>query len=110
MPPLGLGRLRVSLPLIDPEDQPGADTEELKAMAWEWGTRRGIEEPRWWATELRSGVARAAATFRIGDDFVALWLLSDGASLVEATYVCPWDRREADRAAREALVASLRLR
>ena len=110
MPPSELGKLRVSRSTLDPEEQPGADPEELAALAREWGTRRGIDAPLSCATELRRGVARAAASYRIGDDFVALWLVADDASLVEATYVCPWDRREADREAREALVGSLRLR
>ena len=108
--PSHLGTLRVSVPALDADEQPGADPDELDALARDWGMRRGIDEPLSCVTELRHGVARAAASYRIGDELVALWLLSDGTSMLQATYVCPWERRDEDRAAREALVGSIRLR
>jgi hypothetical protein len=108
--PSGRGALRVNVPALDPDEQPGADPEELDALARDWGMRRGIDAPLACATELRHGLARAAAGYRIGEDFVALWLFSDGTSMLQATYVCPWEARDEDRAAREALVGSIRLR
>jgi hypothetical protein len=108
--PGGRGALRVNVPALDPDEQPGADPDELDALARDWGMRRGIDEPLACATELRHGVARAAASYRIGEDFVELWLFSDGASMLQATYVCPWEARDEGRAAREALVGSIRLR
>lgn len=108
--PSGRGPLRVSAPALDPEEQPGADPDELEALARDWGVRRGIDDPISCVAEVSGGVARAAVSYRIGEDFVALWLLSDGASMLQATYVCPWDARDEDRAAREALVGSIRLR
>lgn len=106
--PARRGVLRVSVPWLDPDEQPGADPDELEGLAREWGLRRGIEEPLSCATELREGLAQAAASYRIGDDFVAVWFLSDGATLIKASYVCRWDEREVDRPAREAIVGSLR--
>jgi hypothetical protein len=108
--PGGPGTLRANMPAIDPDDQAGADPDELDALARDWGLRRGIDEPLASATELRHGLARAAVSYRIGDDYVELWLFSDGASMLQATYVCPWEAREEDRAAREALIGSIRLR
>jgi hypothetical protein len=106
--PRRVGVLRVSVPWLDPDEQPGADPEELEGLAREWGLRRGVDEPLTCATEVRSGLARATASYRIGGDFVEVWFLSDGTTLIKASYVCKWDEREVDRAAREALVGSLR--
>jgi len=39
---------------------------------------------------------------------VEVWFVSDGTALLTATYVCPWSDRDRHRAAREALVGSLR--
>lgn len=102
------GVLRVSVPWLDPDEQPGADPEELEGMAREWGRRRGVDEPLACAAEVQGGLARAAASYRIGGEFVEVWFLSDATTHIRASYVCKWDERDVDRAAREALVGSLR--
>lgn len=102
------GVLRVSVPWLDADEQPGADPDELDALAREWGLRRGIDEPLACHAEVAGGLARAAASYRIGEDYVAVWFISDGATLIKASYVCKWDERDGDHAAREAMVGSLR--
>ncbi|APR83784.1 Hypothetical protein A7982_09133 [Minicystis rosea] len=102
------GVLRVSVPWLDADDQPGADPDELDSLAREWGLRRGIDAPLACQTELRDGLARATASYRIGEDFVEVWFISDSSTLIKASYVCKWDERDLDRAARSALVGSLR--
>lgn len=102
------GVLRVSVPWLDPDEQPGADTDELVALAREWGLRRGLDEPLACGAELHDGIARAAASYRLGEDFVEVWFVSDGDTLIKASYVCKWDDRDVDRAAREAIAGSLR--
>jgi hypothetical protein len=104
----GGGELLVSVPLVDADEQPGADPDELSSLARAWGMRRGMDEPLGASGRLADGVATASATYRIGDDLVEVWYLSDGASLIEASYVCPWASRDADRPVREALVGSIR--
>lgn len=105
------GVMRVNVPWLDPDEQPGADPEELDALAREWGLRRGKDEPFSAATELLpGGLARASAAYKIADEFIQVWFVSDGATLVQASYVCKWDDRDHDRAAREALAGSLRPR
>jgi hypothetical protein len=107
-PARGGGELLVTVPLVDADEQPGADPDELDALARAWGMRRGMDEPLGSSTRLADGIATAEATYRIGDDLVEVWYLSDGASLIEASYVCPWSARDEDRPPREALVGSLR--
>ncbi len=107
-PARGGGELLVSRPLVDADDQPGADPDELEALARAWGMRRGMDEPLAFSNRLADGVATSSATYRIGDDLVEVWYLSDGASLIEASWVCEWATRDDDRPAREALVGSIR--
>jgi hypothetical protein len=106
--PRSPGELLVTRPHLHPDDQPGADADELEALAREWGMRRGVDEPLAVTNELREGLARASATYRIGGELIEVWFISDGTALLKATYVCPWADRDKDRAAREALVGSLR--
>jgi hypothetical protein len=108
--PPGGGELIVSLPPLDADDQPGADADELEALAREWGMRRGVDEPLAVSTEIRQGMARATASYRIGEELVEVWFASDGTAMIKATYVCPWSERDRDRPAREALIGSLRFR
>ncbi len=110
VPALGEGELIVSAPALHPDDQPGADPDELESLAREWGMRRGVDEPLSVSTETRQGMARASASYRIGDELVEVWFVSNGTGLLKATYVCPWSDRDRDRAAREALIGSLRFR
>jgi hypothetical protein len=104
----GGGELLVSRSPVDADEQPGADPDELDALVRAWGMRRGMDEPLAFSSRLADGVATASATYRIGDDLVEVWYLSDGASLLEASYVCAWSARDEGRPAREALVGSIR--
>jgi hypothetical protein len=105
----GGGAVVVSVPALHPDEQPGADPAELESLAREWGMRRGIDEPLSVTTEKHQGSARASASYRIGDDLVEVWFVSDGTVLLTATHVCPFRDRDRHRAAREALIGSLRL-
>jgi hypothetical protein len=81
------------------------------ALAREWGERRGLGEPLEASSE-RSGRSRpghrrlqrcAATSCSSGSSPAA-------APWSQASYVCPWADREAERSAREAIMASLQLR
>jgi hypothetical protein len=104
----GPGMVLVTVPLLDPEEQPGNDAGELEALAQDWGKRRGLSAPISSSTEARRDGTMATAVYALRGQFVQLWFLSNGASLVHASYVCDWDAREEERATREAVVASLR--
>jgi hypothetical protein len=104
----GAGMVLVTVPLFDPEEQPGDDPAELEALALAWGARRGLSAPIASATQARRIGTMATAVYALRGQFVQLWFFSDGSSLLHATYVCGWDSREDERAPREAIVASLR--
>ena len=105
----GAGKVLVTVPMLDAEEQPGEDAAELLALARGWGTRRGLAEPIASATQERRGAMMATAVYALRGQFVQLWFFSNGASLVHVSYVCDWDEREDERTPREAIVASLRL-
>lgn len=104
----GAGMVLVTVPLLDPDELPGADAADVAALAQDWGVRRGLSAPITSATESRRDGTIATAVYALRGQFVQLWFLSNGASLVHASYVCTWDAREEERAPREALVASIR--
>jgi len=104
----GPGMLYVSSPLLDPTDVPAADPAELEDLARDWGARRGIAAPLTCAGAVRPHGAIAAATYRLGPDFVAVWFISNGISVLCASYVCPWSERDAERDVRDAIAESLR--
>lgn len=104
----GPGVVLVTTPLVDPDELPSADAAFVEALAQDWGTRRGLTAPLASATQARRDGAMATAAFTLRGQFVQLWFLSNGASLVQASYVCPWSAREEERAPREAVIASLR--
>jgi hypothetical protein len=107
-PARGGGELLVSRLFVDADEQPAADPDELDALVRAWGLRRGMDEPLAFSGRLADGVATASATYRIGDELVEVWYLSDGEALIEASWVCAWGARDEDRPAREALVGSIR--
>jgi len=104
----GPGIVLVTVPLVDPDELPSADAAELEALAQDWGTRRGLAAPITSATQARRDGTMATAAYTLRGQFVQLWFLSNGASLVQASYVCPWNAREEERTSREAVIASLR--
>ena len=105
----GPGTFHVNVPLLPPEDVPPADPKALEAVARDWGARRGIISPLATASGPHPQGAIATATFRIGDDLVQVWFVSDGDPVVCASYVCAWDDRDLERDARESAAASLRI-
>ncbi len=104
----GAGTVLVTVPLLEPEEQPSDDATDLLALAEGWGTRRGLAAPISAGTQARRDGTMVTAVYALRGQFVQLWFLSNGSSLVQASYVCDWDEREDERTEREALVASLR--
>jgi hypothetical protein len=105
--PHGKGALLVSSADFHPDDHGGAEVSEVLALAHEWGERRGLGKPLGESSESRDGLALASAVYNVRGDFVQLWFLTSGRARVQASYVCPWADREAERAPREAIIASL---
>ena len=105
----GAGRMMVAEMLFeDPDEQPpGAEVDEMEALARAWGRKRRLEPIETCAAARSDGVV-ATATYLVRGCFVQVWYLSNGERVMHASYVCPWDARSAERADREAIVASLR--
>lgn len=102
-----VGSLHLSMPRVD-DDEPTMASIDMEALVIDWGTRRGVA-PLGLARMRSDEMALASGFFRVGDDFVQVWLLSDGAAVVEASYVCPWAMRYDEQREREAAVASIRI-
>jgi hypothetical protein len=104
----GTGRLMVAEMLFDEDDEePGAELDAMEALARAWGRRRKLE-PLAMGTHSQPDGVTATATYFVRGCFVQIWFLSNGDRVVQASYVCPWNEREAEQADREAIVRSLR--
>ncbi len=106
--PARVGAMYVSTPLFAREDQPGARPSDAEELALEYGQRRGVEQPLGLTTDSSPMGGAATAYFRMGDDFVQVWFVTNGRAVLQASYLCPWSARDSEREGREALVASLR--
>lgn len=101
------GALYVSLLPIHLEDPPAESPEHVEALVRAWGRARGIAAPIAIGTERREDGVLAFAEYTIAGDYVAVWYLSNGEATLHASYICAWKAREEDRAARDAMIASL---
>jgi hypothetical protein len=110
----GAGSMHVQILVIRSEDEEPnsqeADRADVQARARDWGLPRGVRRPEMCEMLEREDASVGTATFKLRRDFVQVWFLSNGSDLVHASYRCPWDRREEEQEAREALVASIRFR
>ncbi|AKT36541.1 hypothetical protein [Chondromyces crocatus] len=105
----GVGTFHVMVPLLEEEDVPPPEPAALEALVREWGERRGIVTPLSTHAGPHPQGAIAEGSFRVGNELVAVWFVSDGSSVVCASYVCGWDDREVERVERSQAAASLRL-
>ena len=87
-----------------------ADPADVQALARDWGLRRGLRGPERCEMIEREDASVGTATYKLHRNFMQVWFLSNGSDLVHASYRCPWDRREEEREAREAIIASIRFR
>ena len=106
--PAGVGALYVSTPLFDPEDQPGASPGDAEALARGWGIERGQAAPITCASAASPRGGFASATFKLADDSVDVFFITNCRAVLQASYVCPWAQRGVERETVEAIIASLR--
>jgi hypothetical protein len=92
-----------------PAPDPSPTAEELLALTEDLGKRNGLGQPFDQATE-KGELALGGVSFRDDDDFIRMWSVSDGKRVAILTYVCPWERREAECIEVETIVKSLRFR
>lgn len=103
----GEGSLYVSLLPIRPDDPPSESPEHVEGLARNWGRARGIAAPLVLTWQRREDGVLAFAEYKLADDYVAVWYLSNGEATLHASYTSGWRAREEERAARDAMIASL---
>jgi hypothetical protein len=103
----GTGVLHVSLLAVDPDNPPQSSRDHVGVLARTWGRARGLRSPMSIGSQVRRDGALAQAEYKLAGDYVSVWYLSNGEATLHASYLCPWTARDEDRAAREAMIASL---
>jgi hypothetical protein len=107
LPPVRLGAPRGGAGMMFVSAQ-GMDDPDAEALALDWGTRRGLGAPLSFECRPFHDATLATAVYQLRGEFVRLWYFAQEATVIHASYVCPWDARDDERATREALIASLR--
>lgn len=103
----GVGALQFSPAIYQSGPIPSPTTDDLAAMLWEFAVTQGLGSSI--ANHVFSnGLIGASASFHTDDDFIAVWYVSDGTSMMLVTYVCAWDKKHVEADAREAIVRSIR--
>lgn len=105
----GPGTLYISHVLFRQDEQPGAKATDAAELVQQWASRRNLAPL---ATGLDSSPrgGMATATFKLSGDFIQIWYLTNGESVLHASYVCDWDEQQIETEARGSIVASLRFR
>src|SRR5580765_4164314 len=73
----GTGAVYVQPLLFQAHLQPSDESDEVEGLAVGWGARRGLTRPLACGSTRRPDGCLATATYRLADDFVQVWFLSD---------------------------------
>lgn len=105
-PEHGVGALQFSPALYRHGPVPSPSIVDLAAMITEFARSHELAEPFAKST-FSEAVAGAGASYRVGDEFIRVWYLSDGKNIMLVTYVCDWDRRHQEAEEAEGVVRSV---
>lgn len=108
-PEAGVGALQFSSANYKGGKLPDVRLQDLTELLSDFAVNRDLGEP-FDSIASPDGLAIAAASFQSGDDLIRVWFVSDGKSVILATYVSDWDQRDSEAGAREAVVRSIRFK
>jgi hypothetical protein len=103
----GVGALQFSPAVYKSGRVPNPSLNDLSSMLQEFSRTRNLGEPH--DTETESGrLSLVSTSFRFEDDFIRVWYLSDGFSILFVTYVCEWGSQDKELAQCKEIVRSIR--
>src|SRR5262249_15392190 len=106
--PTGVGALQFSVALYQGGTIPAPSLDTLLEMAKELGERQALGPPIRGLTTVERPLSLATADYHSEGDFCRIWYISDGKSIMLATYVCCWEHRHFASAECNAIVRSVR--
>lgn len=105
--PASAGVLHVALVPHDPDEPPMSLRHHAGTLARAWGRARGLTSPLSIASQVRPDGVLASAEYQLAGEYVAVFFLAGDDVTLQASYVCDWRSREAERSLREWMVASM---
>lgn len=104
----GVGAMQFSVATVKGGAQPQVSMQDLESLLEDYTRVQGFEcsHGRRLYDAAVFGIGRS---FRSGTDFVRVWYLSDGSTVILVTYVCDWSKRTSEEHVRECIVRSLML-
>lgn len=107
VPDGGVGALQFSPALYRSGPVPSPTTYDLAAMLMEFAEKQRLGQP-FESVTFVDGLIGAMAKFHAGDDFIAIWYVSDGENIMLVTYVCDWTSKDVEIDVCQAIVESIR--
>jgi len=111
-PPITLARLNGAgaLQFSTAEFTEGIPPNPMRSDLQEFLEQKAVQDR--WGPPIRhetgtGSMMFASGEFRVGQDYMKAWYLSDGRNFAFATYVCDWAEQEQERGEVEAIVRSL---
>ena len=104
----GVGALQFSVATYNDGQAPDPSPEILLSMLRDFASSHGLGDLGDIVTE-QAELRIAAASFRLGDDFIRVWYASDGRNFAKATYTCVWGVHQTELPDCERMIKTLRM-
>lgn len=101
----GIGAFQITIAKYVSGPEPKASIETLTGMLDEFAVAHKLGDG--FDVVVVSGIiAVAGKCYRVENEFIRVWYVSNGRNFALMTYVCDWDKRNRERSEVEAMVAS----
>lgn len=102
----GVGVLQISPAIYNSGEDPNIKLTDLREMLGDFAINQGLVHP-FDICESESKPIKSTASYHSDSDFIQVWYLSDGRSVLFVSYVCDWHEREREAESRMTAVESI---
>lgn len=92
--PDGVGAFQVSVAQYLSGKLPDIKLDDLRWLLSDFASRRQLGSELASCAREHSGVVWCRGDYRWDDDYMRVWYLSDGQSVILATYICSWQDKD----------------
>lgn len=104
----GVGALQFTIALYKEGELPQLDESLIREMLLDYAGELGLGT----AVDVSPHTGKLEgikATYQINDDFLVLWFLTNGTSLIMATYNCEWTNRNVEYSVVEEIMSTVEI-
>jgi len=103
----GVGGLQFTFGDYQGGRPPEFDRRDLAELLDDFSLNRGLSDP-FDHCSYEGEIIIEGRSFHSDEDFVRVWYVTDGSSIMLVTYICTWEHREQEAFERETSVRSIR--